>query len=167
PRVEYYGEKTAIPTDEAAFDMLEAAADWFEDHAELHKARTGLEAIVRRSYEHLTKVSTILAIGEGVRTMEHVRWAFEYVMQDLEAKLSLAMANMDPTTSDALASRVLDAAGDGERRSTIIQRVSKSKQYRKEDVEKMLDSLVASGDLAEDEVKHPKNGTVSYRYRRY
>ena len=165
-RVEQNGERVEIPTEDEALDMLEGAADWLEDHAEYHKGRTGLEAIVRRSYEHLTKVSTILALGEGVRTPEHVRWAFRLIREDLENKIALTQANVNEGTYDALRVRVLDAAGDGEKRGTIRKRVARAKHYQVEDADRMIDHLVGSCELVEEEHKHSKTKRVYYTYKR-
>src|SRR5690606_964367 len=75
-RVEYYGDRKEIPTDDKAADMLSSIVDWLEDQAEAHKEVTGLESLYLGAYELVSKVSLILACPEGRRTSEHVRWAF-------------------------------------------------------------------------------------------
>ena len=52
----------------------------------------GLEAIPRRGYELVAKISFILGIGDGVRTDEHVTWAFELIKRDIDRKMKLAFA---------------------------------------------------------------------------
>jgi len=157
-RVEYQGERSEIPTEDAAIEMLEQVADWLEDYAESHKGKTGLEAIVRRSYEQVAKVSTILALGERLRTTEHVAWAFAFCRADLEAKISLAHANIEEGTDDALRVRVMEAVGDGEKRGTIRKRVSKAKSYGPDDADRMVEHLIGTGELVEEQRKHPGNG---------
>lgn len=164
PRIEYYGDKVEIPTQPEAIDMLEDAADWLEDVAEQHKGRTGLEAIVRRSYELMAKVSVILALGEGVRTPEHVRWAFCLMRQDMDTKIGLAQANIEEGTETALAYRVMDYAGEGENISTIVNRACRSRKYKREDVDKIIGILVDKGDLVEFETVHPVNGKTTKKY---
>lgn len=163
-RIEFYGNKISIPSEDAAIDMLEDAADWLEEKAEAQKGETGLEAIVRRSYEQMAKISTILAIGEGLRTTEHVRWAFSMMVQDMDAKLALAQTNIMEGTDEALKNRILDAAGEGESMGTILQRVCRSRKYKKEDAILMIEKLKSSGILDELEVTNPTNGVITYRY---
>lgn len=165
-RVEQHGERVEIQTEPEAVEMLEDAADWLEDHAEFHKGHTGLEAVVRRSYEHLTKVSTILAVGEGVRTPDHVRWAFRLVREDLENKIALAHANSEEGTDEALRLRVLEAIGDGEKAGTIRKRVSRAKQYTPADADRMLEHLVKTGDAVEEKMQHPRTAKLYSVYRR-
>jgi hypothetical protein len=164
-RIEYHGERREVPTDADAVDMLEEVADWLEDYAEAHKGRTGLEAIVRRTYEQVAKVSTILALGEGLRTAQHVEWAFAFCRADLEAKISLAHANMTEGTDDALRLRVMEAIGDGEKHGTIRNRVSRSKKYSAQDVDRMLDHLVECGDVSVEERQHGRTKRTYTVYR--
>lgn len=164
PRIEFYGEKIAIPTENDALEMLEDAADWLEDQAEEHKGKTGFEAIIRRSYEQMAKTSVILAVGEGIRTKEHVRWAFALMKRDMDNKISLAQTNNTEGSATALQNRVLDAAGDGELHSTIIQRVSSVKKYKREDVEKMIKHLVTQKLLIKEKLMHPVTKKPFYRY---
>lgn len=163
-RIEFHGEKVQIKTTDQAIDMLEDAADWLEEFAEKHKGRTGLEAVIRRSYELMAKISTLLAIGDGVRTEEHVRWAFAFMCRDMEAKIRLAQTNITEGSEEALKNRILDAAGEGEKEGVILQRVA-SKKYSKPDIKKALVNMVESGELIVDEKAHPVNGLVFSVYK--
>ena len=163
-RIEYHGDKILIKTADEAFDMLEDIADWLEDFAETHKGRTGLEAIIRRSYELIAKVSCILAVGDGIRTVEHVRYAFALCCRDMETKIRLAETNMNEGTAQALRNRIHDAAGEGEKEGVILQRVCRVNKYKKEDVLKMLEEMVASGELTKDEKIHPLTKKPSFIY---
>ena len=144
-RVEYYGKRSKVGTDAAAHDMLDAALDWFEDQAEAHKGRTGLEALFLGAYELVSKVSLILATPEGRRTSEHVRWAFALIRRDLEEKSRLVTANDREKDAPklALAARIANIIdGDGETFAVICNRLRKAKR---EDVQAALDGMVQNG----------------------
>lgn len=144
-RVEFYGERKAIPTAPAASDMLNSCVDWFEDMAEEHKGRTGLESLYLGAYELVSKVSLILAIPSGLRTTEHVRWAFALVRKDIDDKARMVIAN-DRQKDDpkiAMASRIANIIdGDGETLAVICNRM---RQYRRADIEKVLADMVERG----------------------
>lgn len=168
-RIEWYSAKTVIPTTEAAADMLEGAADWFEEYAEEQKGKTGLEAIVRRGYELMAKVSFILALPGGVREPEHVRWAYKLVRADISEKIRLANTNvlaMSKSGSDALTvleNKIMDACGkdEGEPISVIKKRVGR--KFDSVDVEEALKGLVESNKVMKTE-RQARNG-LSVRYK--
>jgi hypothetical protein len=144
-RIEFYGRKSTIPTDAKAHTMLDGALDWFEDQAEAHKGRTGLEALYLGAYELVSKVSLILACPEGRRTAEHVRWAFALVRRDLEDKARLVTANDREKDAPKLAlqAKIANIIGDeGETLGVIKNRLRK---WKPQDVQKCLDDMVASG----------------------
>ena len=156
-RVEFYGKRTAIPTDARAHDMLDAALDWFEDQADAHKGRTGLEALYLGAYELVSKVSLVLSTREGLRTAEHVRWAFALVRRDLEEKARLVTANDREKDAPKLAlqariANIID--GDGETSGVIFNRLRKNKR---QDVQAVLDKMIADGLALKEERQHPKN----------
>ena len=164
-RVEHYGERVKIPTDAVAHDMLDAAADWFDDQAVLHKGRTGLEALYLRAYEMVSKVSLILACPEGRRTREHVRWAFALVVRDLDEKTRLVTANDrekdSPKTSLALrVSNIIDG-DDGETLGVIFNRL---RRFKRQDVQAALDGMVAKGLAFKVEASPEKGGHKTARY---
>lgn len=162
-RIENYNDPIEVPTDPRASEMLEDVADWCEDYAEENKASSGLEAVVRRAYELVSKVSLILAIPEGLRTPEHVRWAYALVRQDVDQKIALAQANQMEHLKDGesqfqvLANRIKGMLGreDGE---TIAVIKSRLKKFKKEDVQKALEALEEDGEVCSVESSHPKNG---------
>lgn len=170
-RVENYDDPGRIPTEEKAFDMLERVADWSEEYAEEHKGKTGFEAIVRRSYEMVSKVSLILAAAEGVRTATHVRWAYAFIRQDIDEKILLAHSNtlenrVDPVSqSEALMARVYSLVDeiDGETMGVIVNRCRK---WAREDVESAVARLVDTSRLECREHQHPKNKKMIAKYFR-
>lgn len=142
--------KVAIPTDNQAKAILDAVYEYFWDMAENEKGRTGLEAICRRGYEICAKVSFILSIPAGVRTVQDVRWAFALAKRDIETKIKLAYANMTSQASpaDALAVRIqkMLSSDHGETRAVVINRC---RPTARSEVEKMINTLITSGYIIE------------------
>jgi hypothetical protein len=163
-RVEYYGKRREVPTSTEALDMLEAVTDWFEDEAERHKSASGLEALYLGAYEIVSKVSLILAVPEGRRTAEHVRWAFALIRRDVNDKARLVTANDRQKDSPvmALQARLLNLiGGDGMTIGVIFNRC---RSHKRGDVEKALAKLVENGLAFKDEEKSKSNGKPAVRY---
>lgn len=158
-RIEHYGTKAPIRTNDAAAALLDTVYELFWQQAEQHKAISGLEAIPRRGYELVAKVSTILAAPGGVRTVEHVRWAYAVVKADIEYKLKLAYANIkdeQDEKTDAVHARIMNCItkDHGETMAVIINRC---RPHSKELVEKSLNFLVENGIVAEVETVASNN----------
>lgn len=113
-RIESNGSHNIIKTTKEALEALENSADWFEDEAEKHTEKTGFEAVVRRGYEMVEKVSFILAFGSTERTLEHVEWANEYIRRDIEYKTLLAYSNVKEKSNpiESMAAKILCSVGD-------------------------------------------------------
>lgn len=94
-RVEFCGDRIAVPTDEDAAEMLIKVSRWLLAYADEMGEQTGEAsvAMIRRAYEMVAKVSFILAMPGRRRTAEHVRWAFAYIRQEVDAKIALVFAN--------------------------------------------------------------------------
>jgi hypothetical protein len=152
-RVENYAPLVRVQTDAKAASMMQKAAQWMQEQAVAHKALTGLEALYLGAYELVSKVSLILAIEGGLRTEEHVRWAFELVRQDVEAKMRLVVANDRQKDAPAMALRSAIAnlidQDDGNTIGVIFTRLRK---YKREDVQKTLDAMVNEGNVQKVEV---------------
>lgn len=143
-RVEMEGDRVAIPTTVEALDYLDDLQDEFHRMAEDTKEMV-LEAVPRRAFELVLKVSLTLAAPEGIRTLEHVQWAHAFVLRDVNEKLNLAAGNMaeeDNRHGEALSRRILAQLDkdDGETTGVIANRC---RPYTKEDVEKALANLEA------------------------
>lgn len=149
-RVECIGDPEEIPTTAEAEAMLDEVEESFYRMAERAKHESGLTAIPRRGYEQVAKVSMILAIPGGLRTPEHVRWAYKLVQRDIDEKMKLANANSSNDKQDALASLVMShvTVDHGE---TIGRLRNKCRKYRKEDVDKIVEKLEESGYLRSEE----------------
>lgn len=106
-RIEHLGVKSAVPSTPEAVDALSEAYERFHAMAEDQKGTTGLEAIPRRGYEIAAKVSLILAMPEGVRTAEHVRWGYALAKRDVEQKIKLAYATDNSDTASGAAAKIL------------------------------------------------------------
>lgn len=147
-RVEYYGVRSKVRTDADASSMLGSVLDWLEEYADKHKSITGLEAIVRRGYELIAKVSLILAAPEGLRTSEHVRWAYAIVRRDIDEKIRLATANIvakdDPAT--ALMNRIT-AMIDNEHGESLAVIAHRCRPRKRDEVAQAVALLEQAGKI--------------------
>jgi hypothetical protein len=148
-RVERIGEKSPIQTSRDAADALDAVSEYFWQLAEEHKEQTGLQAIPRRGYELVAKVSATLAIPSGHRTTEHVRWAFALVRRDVDDKMRIAHSNSAHEKQDALCSKILSMVTQ-DHGETIGRIVRACRDYKRTDVEKAIGLLVGAGALREE-----------------
>jgi len=134
-RIEHYGDKIKVPTTQDAAKRLDEIEDFFWSYSEDNKV-TGLEAISRRAFELVLKVSLVLAAPEGVRTLEHVQWAFATVKRDIDEKINLAAASMatdDKRHDEVLLRRIISMINKhhGETTGVVVNRMRK---FKKEDV---------------------------------
>lgn len=165
--VEWRDDLVSVPTDREANDLLDGVLDWLIAYADEMNEATGEAsvAMVRRAYEMVAKVSFILAIPEGVRTVEHVKWAFAYVRAEMEYKIRVVFAN-DNSKHDpekALAARI-ETRLDSENWMTLS--VLKNKlRVDEAALLTILDRMVDAGIVAQKTGKRTYNGrkVVSYR----
>ena len=152
--------RIAIQTDAAASDALDAALEWLEDKAEEHKSLTGLESLYLGAFELLAKVSFVLAIPHGIRTVEHVRWAFALVKKDIDHKIHLVTSNdrVNDSPQMALMSAIAHRLGDEE--LTIGVLVNRLRKYKRADIEAALSIMEQRGVLHSTE-RIPKKGPPS------
>jgi hypothetical protein len=106
------GEQQAVETTEAGLALMDTIQEAFWQMADAHSETSGLTAIPRRGYELVAKVSLILAIPSGLRTVEHIRWAYALVRRDIEAKIRMVLSNSNKP-SDAIRARVEELLKDG------------------------------------------------------
>lgn len=165
-RVEYYDERIKIPSTPGAVALMEQASDSFEAMAEDAKSTTGLEALAMRAYEQVAKVSLILAVPGGVRTEEHVLWAYALVRRDIREKMDLVTSNDRAKDSPLIAMRAkimnLTSGDEGETFGVLVNRMRK---YKKADVQKCLDQMVGAGLITATEGTHRFKGTIVKRYK--
>ena len=163
-RIEYYGKRIEVSTTPDAKEALEQIIDWVIDYADQHKERTGLEAIVRRSYEIISKISLILAVGSGVRSIEHVRWAYAYVKADVDNKMRLVMSNDDSYGADKQMMADITKHIDKDHGETFGVLKSRLRKYKPEDVKKALDIMAKNGVAVMKQTTHPRNGKTVERW---
>ena len=165
-RIENYGAKVAVPSTDDAAALLERTSEALHHLAEDASERNGLEALYLRGKELVAKVSFILAVPEGLRTVEHVRWAYALVKNDIETKARTVIGNdrQKESPEDALFSRLVNLIDqEGE---TFGVLVNKLRNYRKEDIEKGLKRLVDKGHITVEESIHPRKKIRIKRYRK-
>ena len=166
-RVEHRHERIKVPTDHAASELLDRISLWMDEHAMQQASTSGLEAMFLRGYELVAKVSFILAAPHGLRTSEHVRWAFALVLHDLELKTMLVTANdrkMDAPAT-ALQAKVLAVLDREEWISVGVIR-NKCRGYKNEEIDAVLKKTVDNGIVEMLESEHPVNKRVTVKYRR-
>lgn len=153
-RVEYYGPRLPVRTTPDAVDALSQVQNWIWDYAEEQKERSGLEPVVRRGYELIAKVSLILAAPSGIRTLEHVRWAFALVKRDIDEKMRLVMSNDKTHGLDrnlmAKITKVI-SSDHGETFGVIKNRL---RQFKPDDVRAALDKMTAAGVVRLEKTHH-------------
>lgn len=110
-RVEYDGNRRSVKTEPDANAALDTIADWLIDYADHIGEQMGEAAIamIRRAYELIAKVSFILAMPTGRRTLDHVLWALAYIKDEIDFKTRLVFANDNARAKpeDALAARLM------------------------------------------------------------
>ena len=166
-RVEHYGERIEIPTTAEAVAMLEDIVDLFDQMAYEHKENTGLEALPLRGYEQVSKVSLILAVPEGVRTVEHVRWAYALIRRDIQSKMRLVLANdnekADPEKALVMTLLQMVDGPDGETAGVIMRRLER--KYKRPDIEAALTMLANGKKISMETSIHKYNKRVTTRYK--
>ena len=165
-RIENHGDKVAIPTTDYGLALLKKTSQILHNIAEDQAERSGLEALFLRGKELVAKVSFILAAPEGIRTQEHVRWAYALVKNDVETKARIVIGNdrQKDAPEDAIVSRIQNLlGGDGETLGVLINRL---RPHKKENIEKVLEKLVERGLVLVDEHQHPRRKITVKRYRK-
>lgn len=165
-RIEFNGATQMIHTSDDAIDLLDSIEESLHEKANEAMDANGLEAVVRRSFELVLKVSMILAIGDGmVRTVEHVEWAYALVSKDLENKINLTRANMaeeEKNLADEVLTKVQHKL-DKREFQTIGSIHNKMRKISRENIQKAIDHLIQTG-IAVSEEHKPKRGPTTYRY---
>jgi len=161
-RVEYYGKMAEIATTDEGKNRLEEIEDEFYELSEMHKNKTGLEALARRGFEMVCKISFILAIPSGLRTLEMINWASALISRDIEEKSRLAYANINEKSNplEALLIRVLNKldSNNGISASAISSSMHKGPKGAQE-ITAVLEELEKLGKARKVKRIHSKNKT--------
>lgn len=151
-RIEANGNYSIVNTTSEAKELLRDVLEWFWHEAEKHTERTGFEAVVRRGYEMVEKVSFILSLGTTERTLECVEWANEYIRRDIEYKTLLAYSNVkekaDPVES--MAAKILCSIGDD---GITVGKLINKYRVKKSLVNEAIELLEAKGKIYTEERK--------------
>ena len=154
-RIERKGSLIKVQSTRSAIDLMDSISDWlFYVYAEEHKA-IGMEAVVRRGFEMLSKVSLILAIPSGLRTAEHVRWSFALVKKDIDTKCRLVYATEEKGPR-ALEQKILGVISK-EHAELVGIIVNRCRPEKKDDVLNAICSLEKQRIIKKTVSLHPKN----------
>ena len=166
-RIENYGEKIAIPTTDDARMLLRRANKCFQHLAEDHAERTGLEALYLRAKELVGKISFIIATPSGLRTVEHVRWAYALVKNDVDTKANLVIGNdrAKDSPEKALFSKIDNLLKDKEGKTFGVM-LNRLRGVKKDELEHALEKLVSKGAIIVEESVHPRRKDKIQRYRK-
>lgn len=150
-------------TTDAMTELLELPAK-FHAMAESYLEENGMHAVPVRGMELVTKISFILAIPGRQRTLEHVQWAFAYVVNDIEQKIRMAVGNSG--RDDALYNRILAlvSPNDPISEGRLVDRTRGRNKWKKEQVAEMLEKMVKSEILVRSVIEHPRTGRETVRY---
>jgi hypothetical protein len=150
-RIESNGQYTIIKTTPEASEALSEISEWFWQEAEKHTERTGFEAVVRRGYEMVEKISFILSFGGTERGLEAVEWANEYVRRDIEYKTLLAYSNVKEKTDpvESMAAKILCCIDDA---GITVGKIVNRYRAKKGIVEQAISFLESKGRIVAREV---------------
>jgi hypothetical protein len=141
-RIEFEGERIRIPTEDDAKNALDNILTYFENMGDKYKEVNGLEALPRRAYEMVAKISTILAVPGGVRTIEHVRRAFALVDRDIEMKALLVTKNADTNAPDKRLIASILGRIDKEHGETLGILSNRITKFNRDDIAKALTKMI-------------------------
>ena len=168
-RIEYHGERRKIKSTPEAKSLLESLRTWEWEYAEHHRQTSGFTPLIRRSFELISKISTILAAPEGMRTVTHVEWAAVYVKRDLDRKIRHILDSIGRQAKDGetiqtgVESRIINLCEreEGELKSVLLDKC-KRKDVKREELAALLESMVERGMLRHEVTEY--RGRPSERY---
>ena len=151
-----------IKTGKDARELLSRISDYFFEYSDAQKDINGLEALPRRAYELILRVSFILACADGKeRTTAHVKWAYALVRKDIDNKINLASGNIAEQykqKQDEITSKVLHCLDDAHG-ATLGAISNRYRRLGKENIQACLAALIDSGQVVKREEK-PKRGPI-------
>lgn len=149
--------REGIKTTGAGLRLLDRIQEELHEYAEDQK-ETGLESIARRAFEQVLKISLIASIGDSVRDVIHVEYAYAFVRKDIDEKINLAAGNVaeqNKDLSEALVRKIIGTLDVDEETTTGVI-CNRLRKYKKEDVLRTLDALYKGGRIVKDEVKRQR-----------
>lgn len=160
-RVERQSDIETISTTKDGLALLERIEEVFFDMAELHKETTGLTALPRRGKELVNKVSLVLAIPEGLRTYQHILWAYALVKRDIDNKINITHANSAINKDESLIARILSHIDDEGVSVGVL--CSKCRPIKQDVLIKCLDFMQDKKMIFSKEIK-PVRGKSTKKY---
>lgn len=159
-RVCKIGNDINVTTNDDAKEMLFKIREYFYQLAEDQKETKNLIPIPRRGFEMVLKVSLILAIPTGVRTLQDVLYAFKLAKDDVGFKIDLANSNRETNdkaeNGNILLSAILTKL-DKEHAITIGQVRNKIKKFTKEQIDEGINHLVNTNKIIKFEEVNEAN----------
>jgi hypothetical protein len=150
-----HGAARQVETTDDAAQLLEKISDEFWALADAHTETDGLTAIPRRGYELVAKISLLLAAHEGLRTAEHVRWAYALVRRDIDTKIKMVRSNSD-RPNDAMRARIESLLRDG---AMSIGRINnRCQKWPPAEIQGVLTAMKGAGIAREIEVAASRGG---------
>lgn len=144
-RIAERGPRRRIKTEDNAREALRRVRAWtYEELAAHHQETTGLEAVARRSYELIAKISLILGAPSGVRTLEHVRYATALALADLREKTRAVIAH-EEQGDRGIAAAVYGSLSDSPVTLGVIVNAHHLRKISRPLIEKALQNLVDTG----------------------
>lgn len=165
-RIEHHGPLAVIPTEEKAADrLLNGVESYFYELGTSLLGQPALVPVVRRAFELVAKISLILAAPHGLRTLEHVEWAFALVDRDVKKKLMLIRSNDEIRVGDALGATILGCMDDEipVSHGVVMDRCRK-KKFEEKVVLSLMDKMIEDNLIVRNESKHGGNGRTIIKY---
>jgi hypothetical protein len=165
-RIEHHGPLAVIPTEEKAADrLLNGVESYFYELGTSLLGQPALVPVVRRAFELVAKISLILAAPHGLRTLEHVEWAFALVDRDVKKKLMLIRSNDEIRVGDALGATILGCMDDEipVSHGVVMDRCRK-KKFEEKVVLSLMDKMIEDNLIVRKESKHGGNGRTIIKY---
>lgn len=148
-----------IKTDSKADDAMQEVITYFIEMADTGAADS-VAPIWRRGIELVIKVSLILAIPTGVRTFEHVAWAFNLVRKEVESRVNIAISNIasedKERTGEALMRKILSKITKDHGETVGVLKSKCGVKYAKADVEKAIALLAQDGRIVSKKSENKK-----------
>lgn len=163
-RIERQSDIETIGTTKDGLALLDKIEDIFFDMAELHKETTGLTALPRRGKELVNKISLVLAIPEGLRTYQHILWAYALVKRDIDNKINITHANSAQNKDESLIARVLSHIDDDGVSVGVL--CSKCRPIKQDTLTKCLEFMEDKKMIFSKEVK-PIRGKSTKKFFKY
>lgn len=165
-RIEHAGQRTSIPTTpEAEKRLLDDVETYFYQKGQDLSGAPALVPVVRRALELVSKVSLVLAAPSGLRTLEHVEWAFALVDRDVKKKIMLIRSNDEHEGLDAVAATILNQLDyETEVSEGLLLKQCRRRKFADNDVVSTLDAMIEKGLIIKSVSQHPKNKKEICKY---